>query len=66
MMKGENSKMYNSWKEEILKSLAHIEAYIDFGEDDDIGHDIFDECNGNIGRFPSYMFYHDYVKAWRG
>uniref|UniRef100_A0A1X7V7Q2 TrmE-type G domain-containing protein n=1 Tax=Amphimedon queenslandica TaxID=400682 RepID=A0A1X7V7Q2_AMPQE len=35
-MKGDLSKLYNGWSESLLKSLANVEAIIDFGEDENI------------------------------
>lgn len=33
---GALSKLYNQWRSKILKLIAHVEAYIDFAEDEDI------------------------------
>lgn len=33
---GSLSKLYSHWRSKILKLIAHVEAYIDFGEDEDI------------------------------
>ncbi|CAO1441404.1 unnamed protein product [Diamesa tonsa] len=33
---GHLSKLYNKWRVQIIKNTAHLEAYIDFSEDDNI------------------------------
>ncbi|EKX43676.1 hypothetical protein GUITHDRAFT_50679, partial [Guillardia theta CCMP2712] len=38
---GEVSRMYNGWREELVACIAHVEAFIDFGEDEEIGTDVF-------------------------
>ncbi|XP_034943928.1 tRNA modification GTPase GTPBP3, mitochondrial [Chelonus insularis] len=45
---GSLSKLYNNWKKILSKSLANIEAYIDFSEDDNIEDGILEECNTSI------------------
>ncbi|XP_015522860.2 tRNA modification GTPase GTPBP3, mitochondrial isoform X1 [Neodiprion lecontei] len=42
---GSLSKLYNKWRKTLLQSIAHVEAYIDFSEDDNIEADIMDKCN---------------------
>ena len=36
-LSGAATAMYDRWREELVKCLAHVEAYIDFGEDDEVG-----------------------------
>ena len=36
-LSGAASAVYNRWREELIKCLAHVEAHIDFGEDDEVG-----------------------------
>ncbi|KAG8035805.1 hypothetical protein G9C98_001461 [Cotesia typhae] len=45
---GSLSKLYNSWKKKLSTSLANIEAYIDFGEDDNIEQNVLEKCNETI------------------
>jgi tRNA modification GTPase len=35
-LSGAASAVYNRWREELIKCLAHVEAHIDFGEDDEV------------------------------
>lgn len=34
-MRGVSSSVFNTWRETIVKCIAHIEAVIDFSEDED-------------------------------
>ncbi|XP_058807558.1 tRNA modification GTPase GTPBP3, mitochondrial isoform X2 [Phymastichus coffea] len=45
---GNLSSLYSSWRAKLLKSLAHIEAYIDFGEEENIETDVFEQSNINL------------------
>lgn len=45
---GNLSSLYGSWRAMMLKSLAHIEAYIDFGEEENIESAAFEQCNINL------------------
>eukprot|EP00594_Rhizosolenia_setigera_P002231 CAMPEP_0178953392 /NCGR_PEP_ID=MMETSP0789-20121207/8392_1 /TAXON_ID=3005 /ORGANISM="Rhizosolenia setigera, Strain CCMP 1694" /LENGTH=650 /DNA_ID=CAMNT_0020634643 /DNA_START=155 /DNA_END=2107 /DNA_ORIENTATION=+ len=38
-MDGRVTKIYESWREELIKGLAHAEAVIDFGDDEDLTSD---------------------------
>jgi tRNA modification GTPase len=41
---GKLSAQYESWREQLIKGLAHAEAVIDFGDDEQLGmEDVFDE-----------------------
>lgn len=42
---GNLSTLYSNWRKILLKSLSHIEAYIDFGEEENIESKIFEQCN---------------------
>ncbi|XP_016842569.1 tRNA modification GTPase GTPBP3, mitochondrial isoform X1 [Nasonia vitripennis] len=42
---GNLSALYSSWRAILLKCLAHIEAYIDFGEEENIESQVFEQCN---------------------
>nr|XP_046917246.1 tRNA modification GTPase MnmE-like [Dermatophagoides farinae] len=39
---------FNQWREQIIKLMAHMEAFIDFGEEEMIGDDVMKELNVNI------------------
>ncbi|CAG2058920.1 unnamed protein product [Timema podura] len=39
------SKLYNTWRETLIRVVAHVEAYIDFSEDENIRR----ECHGSSG-----------------
>uniref|UniRef100_A0A336MBM8 CSON013193 protein n=1 Tax=Culicoides sonorensis TaxID=179676 RepID=A0A336MBM8_CULSO len=40
---GNLSKLYQAWREILLKCVAHFEAYIDFAEDENIEDDVLDK-----------------------
>jgi len=46
IMLGKNSKIYNSWREGLLKILSHVEAKIDF-PDEDLPNNILNEIKKN-------------------
>jgi tRNA modification GTPase TrmE len=37
---GHLSKLFNTWRKRLIKNVAHIEAYIDFSEDENIEDDV--------------------------
>lgn len=39
---GHLSKLYNDWKHRLIRCVAHLEAYIDFSEDENIEDDVLD------------------------
>jgi hypothetical protein len=43
--------LYNSWRAELLKCVAHVEAVIDFGEDAEIADDV-----ARAGRKPKVLY----------
>lgn len=45
---GTLSKLYNAWSQRILRSVAHLEAYIDFGEDENIEADTIAEVKRDV------------------
>ncbi|CAH1407218.1 unnamed protein product [Nezara viridula] len=47
-MEGALYSLYNGWSDKLIKSLAHLEAYIDFDEDQDIDKDVIENINSNI------------------
>ncbi|XP_033750797.1 tRNA modification GTPase GTPBP3, mitochondrial-like [Pecten maximus] len=44
-MDGELSKLYTTWRKQIIKHTASVEAYIDFAEEDNIEDDVLDQVN---------------------
>lgn len=42
-MEGSLSKLYKEWRDKILKCLAHVEAYIDFSEEENIEDNVLEE-----------------------
>ncbi|XP_048504724.1 tRNA modification GTPase GTPBP3, mitochondrial isoform X2 [Athalia rosae] len=44
-VEGNLSRLYNKWRKTLLQCVAHIEAYIDFSEDDNIEPDVMVKCN---------------------
>lgn len=45
---GKLSQRYDQWRQELISGLAHAEAVIDFGDDEQLGvEDVFDEDEGN-------------------
>lgn len=45
---GELSAIYNKWRDSILRSMAYLEAFVDFGEDQDIGEDVLQTLHTSI------------------
>lgn len=39
---GHLSKLYNKWRRDLIRNIAHVEAYIDFAEDDNIEDGVLD------------------------
>lgn len=46
---GELALLYNKWRASILQYMAQLEAFIDFGEDQDIGNEIMDTLRKSVG-----------------
>lgn len=42
-MEGGLSRMYEEWRNELVKSLANVEAYIDFSEEENVEDDVLDQ-----------------------
>ena len=45
---GESSMMYAKWAKRLLRSLAHVEAYIDFAEGEDIESNVLVEATAEV------------------
>ena len=52
IMSGKSSEKFNSWREKLLKILSHIEAKIDF-PDEDIPKDVLDEIQKTSNQISS-------------
>ena len=42
-MRGSLSSLYNGWRQKIIKSLANVEAFIDFHEEENLEENILNE-----------------------
>jgi tRNA U34 5-carboxymethylaminomethyl modifying GTPase MnmE/TrmE len=42
-MEGSLSRLYKDWREKIIKCLAHVEAYIDFSEEENVEEHVIQE-----------------------
>lgn len=45
---GSLGKLYSRWRTEILKSIGHFEAFIDFSEDENIETDVLERVQGTV------------------
>lgn len=45
---GHLSKLYKKWRAQLIKSIAHVEAYIDFSEDDNIEDGVLEVMHGDL------------------
>ncbi|NXS12998.1 GTPB3 GTPase, partial [Neodrepanis coruscans] len=49
-MEGELGQLYQRWSETLTQALAHLEAYIDFSEDDNVEEGVLSQGEGGFGR----------------
>ncbi|NXY85015.1 GTPB3 GTPase, partial [Alcedo cyanopectus] len=49
-MEGELGQLYQRWSETLTQALAHLEAYIDFSEDDNVEEEVLSQGEGCTGR----------------
>lgn len=56
-MEGELKNLYESWREELLSVLAHIEAYIDF-PDEELPKDIIDNLQNTVFKIKDEITNH--------
>ncbi|XP_072038068.1 tRNA modification GTPase GTPBP3, mitochondrial-like [Amphiura filiformis] len=58
-MEGELGRMYADWRNRLLRTLAHVEAYIDFSEDENIEEGVLeqaqDEANVLLKEIQSHL-----------
>ncbi|XP_033225872.1 tRNA modification GTPase GTPBP3, mitochondrial [Belonocnema kinseyi] len=45
---GSLSELYNNWRRALSHSLAHLEAHIDFSEEENIEGDVLEKCHQNL------------------
>lgn len=45
---GHLSKLYNNWRTRLIKNIAHVEAFIDFSEDENIEPDVLDKVMADL------------------
>lgn len=57
-MDGELSKLYMTWRKQIIKFTADVEAYIDFAEEDNIEEDVLHQVNIGIEQLLSELDHH--------
>lgn len=55
---GSLSKLYKDWSSVLLKSTAHIEAYIDFSEDQHIEDSVFDDLRAKLSDLENEISAH--------
>ncbi|NXM75201.1 GTPB3 GTPase, partial [Serilophus lunatus] len=48
-MEGELGRLYQRWSETLTQALAHLEAYIDFSEDDNVEEEVLSQGEGGLG-----------------
>ncbi|XP_066992883.2 tRNA modification GTPase GTPBP3, mitochondrial isoform X3 [Anabrus simplex] len=47
-MGGMLSNLYNNWRQMLVKNVAHVEAYIDFGEDESIEDNVMTQIDDSV------------------
>lgn len=55
---GHLSRLYGKWRSQLVKSIAHIEAYIDFSEDENIEDDVVARVKGTLSSLTSEIVKH--------
>ncbi|RLU16668.1 hypothetical protein DMN91_010736 [Ooceraea biroi] len=55
---GNLRKLYNGWREDLAHCAASIEAYIDFGEEDNIESDVVQKAHGALRRLMTHLQAH--------
>ncbi|XP_033125133.1 tRNA modification GTPase GTPBP3, mitochondrial-like [Anneissia japonica] len=57
-MKGDLSRLYQMWTDKLLKCVAHIEAFIDFSEEENIEDDILEKARIQVGHIHAEICHH--------
>ncbi|XP_069646597.1 tRNA modification GTPase GTPBP3, mitochondrial isoform X2 [Haliaeetus albicilla] len=47
-MEGELGRLYQRWSETLTQALAHLEAYIDFSEDDNVEEEVLSQVDATV------------------
>ncbi|XP_032567552.1 tRNA modification GTPase GTPBP3, mitochondrial [Chiroxiphia lanceolata] len=47
-MEGELGQLYQRWSDTLTQALAHLEAYIDFSEDDNVEEEVLSQVDGAV------------------
>ncbi|XP_051495411.1 LOW QUALITY PROTEIN: tRNA modification GTPase GTPBP3, mitochondrial [Apus apus] len=47
-MEGELGRLYQRWSETLTRALAHLEAYIDFSEDDNVEEEVLSQVDASV------------------
>lgn len=55
---GHLSKLYNKWRTQLIRCIAHIEAYIDFSEDENIEDDVLDTMQSELDKLKREIRQH--------
>lgn len=55
---GELAQIYESWRGSILQLMAHLEAYVDFGEDQEIGTEVLSSLHKSVQCLRDEMAVH--------
>lgn len=55
---GSLSNLYKSWHSLLSRSLANIEAYIDFSEEENIESDVLEKCNADLKKLSKLIGEH--------
>lgn len=55
---GSLSNLYQNWRTLLLKNIAHLEAYIDFSEDQNIEDGVMEEVNGKLAALENEIESH--------
>lgn len=56
-MEGGLKKLYDDWREQLLKILAHLEAFIDF-PDEDIPNNVMSKMKNNVFKLENSVYEH--------
>ncbi|KAJ1528095.1 hypothetical protein ONE63_008011 [Megalurothrips usitatus] len=57
-MSGSLHVLYNKWRNTLLQDLAHVEAYIDFSEDENIEDDVMDRVDESLTKLSNDIQMH--------
>ncbi|NXY80573.1 GTPB3 GTPase, partial [Glareola pratincola] len=47
-MEGELGRLYQRWSQTLTQALAHLEAYIDFSEDDNVEEEVLSQVDATV------------------